>query len=56
MRQGTKRPDMNKDGTPRKKPGVAKGTKRGEFKKDGSPRKKPGPKPKATTSSIEAAG
>lgn len=46
VKQGTKRSDFNKDGSPRKKPGVKPGTKRGDFNKDGSPRKKPGPKPK----------
>lgn len=44
IKPGTKRPDVNRDGTPRRKPGVKPGTKRGELKKDGTPRKKPGPK------------
>lgn len=43
--KGTKRPDFNKDGTPRKKPGTKPGTKLGKYNKDGSVRKKPGPKP-----------
>lgn len=41
---GTKRKDINQDGTLRKKPGVKPGTKRGTYNKDGSLRKKPGPK------------
>ncbi len=44
--QGTKRPDLNKDGTPRKRPGVRPGTRRGALNKDGTPRRKPGPKGK----------
>ncbi len=44
VKPGTKRSDINQDGTPRKKPGVKPGTKRGPYNKDGSPRKKPGPK------------
>lgn len=48
VKPGTKRKDINQDGTPRKKPGVKPGTKRGSYNKDGSIRKKPGPKPKAT--------
>ena len=43
--RGSKRPDINKDGTPRKKPGTKPGTKLGKYNKDGSLRKKPGPKP-----------
>jgi transposase len=43
--KGTKRPDFNKDGTPRKKPGTKPGTKLGKYNKDGTVRKKPGPKP-----------
>ena len=46
VKPGTKRPDINKDGTPRRKPGVPKGTKRSDTNKNGSPRKKPGPKVK----------
>lgn len=48
VKPGTKRKDINQDGTPRKKPGVKPGTKRGIYNKDGSIRKKPGPKPKET--------
>lgn len=44
VKEGTKRSDINQDGTPRQKPGVKPGTKRGMFNKDGSLRKKPGPK------------
>lgn len=47
VKPGTKRNDINQDGTSRKKPGVKPGTKRGLYNKDGSLRKKPGPKPKA---------
>jgi transposase len=43
--RGSKRPDINKDGTPRRKPGTKPGTKLGKYNKDGSLRKKPGPKP-----------
>ncbi len=46
VKPGTKRKDINQDGTCRKKPGVKPGTKRGAYNKDGSLRKKPGPKPK----------
>ena len=46
VKPGTKRKDINQDGTPRKKPGVKPGTKRGMYNKDGSLRKKPGPKSK----------
>ncbi len=45
VKVGTKRPDVNVDGTSRKKPGVKAGTIRGKYNKDGSLRKKPGPKP-----------
>ena len=48
VKPGTKRSNVNKDGTERKKPGVPKGTKRGKFNKDGSPRKKPGSKQAGT--------
>lgn len=44
VKPGTKRNDINQDGTLRKKPGVKPGTKRGMYNKDGSLRKKPGPK------------
>lgn len=44
VKPGTKRPEVNQDGSVRKKPGVAPGTKRGIYNKDGSLRKKPGPK------------
>lgn len=46
VKLGTKRKNINQDGTLRKKPGVKPGTKRGIYNKDGSLRKKPGPKPK----------
>lgn len=46
VRPGTKRSNINRDGTLRKKPGVPPGTKRDTYNKDGSLRKKPGPKPK----------
>lgn len=46
VKRGTKRKDINADGTPRKKPGVKPGTKRSKYNKDGTLRKKPGPKPK----------
>lgn len=48
VKAGTKRKDINQDGTPRKKPGIKPGTKRGMYNKDGSLRKKPGPKPKTS--------
>lgn len=44
VKPGTKRKDINQDGTLRKKPGVKPGTKRSMYNKDGSLRKKPGPK------------
>ena len=44
VKPGTKRADINQDGTPRKKPGILTGTKRGVYNKDGSLRQKPGPK------------
>lgn len=43
--KGSKRPDINKDGSPRRRPGTKPGTKLGKYNKDGSLRKKPGPKP-----------
>ena len=48
VKPGTKRKDINQDGTLRKKPGVKPGTKRGTYNKDGSLRKKPGPKLKTS--------
>lgn len=45
VKVGTKRPEVNVDGTARRKPGVKVGTIRGKYNKDGSLRKKPGPKP-----------
>lgn len=45
VKVGTKRAEINQDGSVRKKPGVQKGTRRGPLKKDGTPRQKPGPKP-----------
>lgn len=48
VKPGTKRKDINQDGTLRKKPGVKPGTKRGIYNKDGSLRKKPGPKLKTS--------
>ena len=45
VKPGTKRADVNKNGTVRRKPGVQAGTKRGKYNKDGSLRQKPGPKP-----------
>ena len=46
VKPGTKRSDINKDGTPRKRTGVPVGYKHGMYKKDGTLRQKPGPKPK----------
>lgn len=55
VQQGTKRPDVNADGTERKKPGVKAGTVRGKYNKDGSLRQKPGPKPGSHHGSAETA-
>ena len=52
---GTKRSDINQDGSLRQKPGVQKGTKRGPLKKDGTPRQKPGPKPGSHRKKFTAA-
>lgn len=45
VKPGTKRPEVNADGSERRKPGVIPGTKRGMYNKDGSLRQKSGPKP-----------
>lgn len=56
VKVGTKRSDINQDGSMRKRPGVQKGLKRGPLKKDGTPRQKPGPKPGSHRNKASAEG